>query len=87
MSKTVIVIGSGVAGAGIGALLAHDGYDVKLFEKNRIIGGRFSSYKTEDGWNLDVGCHLIANCEKGTIGEILRVCDEPEDKIKWKYAR
>ena len=87
MGKSVIIIGSGVAGAGIGALLAHDGYNVKLFEKNRLVGGRFSSYKTEDGWNLDVGCHLIANCEKGTIGEILRLCGEPDEKIQWKYAR
>ena len=67
MGKKVIMIGSGVAGAGIGALLAHEGYNVQLFEKNRLIGGRFSS-ETIDGWNLDIGCHLIANCEKGTIG-------------------
>ncbi len=86
MDRTVIIIGSGVAGAGIGALLAHEGYKVKLFEKNKYVGGRFSS-ETEEGWTLDVGCHLIANCEKGTIGEILRLCNEPQDKIKWKYAR
>lgn len=80
------MIGSGVGGAGIGALLAHEGYNVKLFEKNRLIGGRFSSERV-DGWNLDVGCHLIANCQNGTIGEILKICEEPEDKIKWRYAR
>ena len=85
MDKTAIVIGSGVAGAGIGALLAHEGYSVKLFEKNNRVGGRFSS-ETVDGWTLDVGCHLIANCENGTIGEILKICEEPLDKIKWRYA-
>ncbi|MDD1777138.1 MAG: NAD(P)/FAD-dependent oxidoreductase [Candidatus Helarchaeota archaeon] len=85
MGKRVIVIGSGVAGAGIGALLAYEGYNVKLFDKNRLIGGRFSSERV-DGWTLDVGCHLIANCEKGTLGEILRICEEPQDKIKWNYA-
>ena len=87
MKKKVIIIGSGVAGAGIGALLAHEGYDVKLFEKNKYVGGRFSSYKTDDGFNLDVGCHLIANCEKGTLGEILNLCNEPQERIQWKYAR
>lgn len=86
MVQRVVVIGSGVAGAGIGALLAHEGYRVQLFEKNRLIGGRFSSERV-DGWTLDVGCHLIANCQKGTIGEILRICEEPMDKIQWKYAR
>ncbi len=87
MKKTAIIIGSGVAGAGIGALLANEGYNVKLFEKNRYVGGRFSSYKTEDGFNLDVGCHLIANCEKGTLGEILNLCNEPQERIKWTHAR
>jgi len=85
MGRKVNIIGSGVAGAGIGALLAHEGYNVTLFEKNKLIGGRFSSERVE-GWTLDVGCHLIANCDKGTIGEILRICGEPPDKIKWRYA-
>ena len=84
--KKVIVIGSGVAGSGVAALLQHSGeFEVSLFEKNNIIGGRFSSY-SKDGFRLDIGCHMVANCDKGTIGEILNIVGQP-DAVKWCYAR
>jgi len=42
--RKVAVIGSGVGGSGIAALLAHSGeFEVDLYEKNGIIGGRFAS--------------------------------------------
>jgi phytoene dehydrogenase-like protein len=77
--KKAIVIGSGIGGSGIAALLQHSGaFDVSLFEKNHLIGGRFSSYN-KDGFRLDIGCHLVANCDKGTLGEILNIVGEPEE--------
>ncbi|MHA1300403.1 MAG: phytoene desaturase family protein [Candidatus Helarchaeota archaeon] len=86
MKLKVNIIGSGVGGSGIGALLQHTGkYHVKLFEKNSIIGGRLSTYE-KDGFKLDVGCHLIANCEKGRLGKILNLIEKP-NAIKWNYAR
>ncbi len=84
--KRVIVIGSGIGGSGVAALLQHSGeFDVSLFEKNHLIGGRFSSY-TKDSFRLDIGCHLVANCDKGTLGEILNIVGEPE-AVTWCYAR
>ncbi len=84
--KKAIVIGSGVGGSGIAALLQHSGlYDVALFEQNRLIGGRFASH-WKDGFRLDVGCHLIANCDKGTLGEILNILGRP-DAVEWRYAK
>ncbi len=84
--KKAIVIGSGIGGSGIAALLQHSGeYDVRLFEKNGLVGGRFASYR-RDGFRLDVGCHLIANCDKGTLGEILEILGCP-DAVQWRYAR
>ena len=82
--KKVVIIGSGIAGSGIAALLAHSGeYDVDLYEKNRLIGGRFASYVRE-GFRLDVGCHMIGNCDKGTMGEILKMVGRP-DAVTWHY--
>jgi phytoene desaturase len=82
--KRAAVIGSGIAGSGIAALLAHSGeYEVDLFEKNGIIGGRFASYERQ-GFRLDVGCHMIANCENGTMGEILKILGRPE-AVRWKH--
>ena len=76
------VIGSGIAGSGIAALLAHSGnYDVDLYEKNKLIGGRFASYNKE-GFRLDIGCHVIANGNKGTMGGILEILGQP-DAVKW----
>ena len=84
--KKVIVIGSGIGGSGVAALLQHSGeFDVDLFEKNGLIGGRFASH-WKDGFRLDIGCHLIANCDKGTLGEILNIVGEP-DAVKWRYAQ
>ncbi len=84
--KKAVVIGSGIGGSGVAALLQHSGeYDVDLFEKNGVIGGRFASY-WKDGFRLDVGCHLIANCDKGSLGEILNLLGRP-DAVEWRYAR
>jgi len=84
--KKAVVIGSGVGGSAVAALLQHSGrYDVTLFEKNRLMGGRFASY-WKDGFRLDVGCHLIANCDKGALGEVLRMLGRP-DAVRWRYAR
>jgi prolycopene isomerase len=82
--KKVAVVGSGVAGSGIAALLAHSGdYEVDLYEKNKLIGGRFASYDRE-GFRLDIGCHMIGSCDKGPMGEILKMMGQP-DAVRWQY--
>ncbi|MHA1144609.1 MAG: phytoene desaturase family protein [Candidatus Helarchaeota archaeon] len=90
MKKKVVVIGSGLGGAAIGALLQHQGrFDVTLLEKNNLIGGRYATYekKTDEGiFKLDVGCHLIANCNNGTMGEVLKRIGK-NDSVQWSYAR
>ncbi|MGV8080146.1 MAG: phytoene desaturase family protein [Syntrophales bacterium] len=81
----VIVIGSGVGGSAVGALLANTGkYRVTLIEKSGLIGGRFASYD-KDGFRLDVGCHMLANCDRGLFGRALEICGCP-DYVKWRYA-
>jgi phytoene dehydrogenase-like protein len=76
-----IVIGSGIGGLGIGALLAHFGKRVLVLEKNKVIGGRCSSYKYK-GFTLDLGNHLFALGDAGPVGEICRRCGR-NDAIKW----
>ncbi len=85
-AKRVIVIGSGVGGSAVGALLAHTGrFNVTLIEKSQWIGGRFATCDKE-GFRLDVGCHMLANCDKGPFGRALDVCGCP-DYVQWRYAR
>ncbi|MHA1381248.1 MAG: phytoene desaturase family protein [Candidatus Helarchaeota archaeon] len=88
--KNVVIIGSGIGGSGIGALLAHHAkVNITLFEQNDIIGGRCASYfKTdEEGrkFKFDVGCHIFSSCDKGPLGKILNLIDRP-NVVKWEYV-
>ncbi|HOD28316.1 MAG TPA: NAD(P)-binding protein [Syntrophales bacterium] len=47
-TKHVVVIGSGVGGSAVGALLANTGcFNVTLVEKSHWIGGRFATQARE----------------------------------------
>ena len=52
--KQVIVIGSGFGGLAAAGLLAKDGHNVKVIEKNDHAGGRASIWK-KDGFLFDLG--------------------------------
>jgi phytoene desaturase len=52
--RRVVVVGGGVAGLATAALLAADGHDVELFEKNDALGGRAGSWE-QDGFRFDTG--------------------------------
>ncbi|MHA1651051.1 MAG: phytoene desaturase family protein [Candidatus Helarchaeota archaeon] len=77
----VIVIGGGIGGTGVGALLAYRGLKVLLLEKNSFIGGRCSSYK-KDGFTVSSYIHAFSSSDKGALGEILRKIKMP-DEIDW----
>jgi len=50
----VAIVGSGFGGLSAAALLARDGFEVQVFEKNEQPGGRASTYK-ELGYTFDMG--------------------------------
>ncbi|KAF0968165.1 MULTISPECIES: phytoene desaturase family protein [Gordonia] len=52
--KRIVVIGGGVAGLATAALLAHDGHDVEVIEKNDDLGGRAGLWSA-DGFRFDTG--------------------------------
>lgn len=55
MSKKIIVIGAGLGGLSAAALLAKDGHDVTVLEKNPTLGGRAWTSKTKNGYSFDMG--------------------------------
>jgi len=54
MHKKVVIIGAGFGGLATAALLAKDGYEVTLLEKNADLGGRARVWK-EKGYVFDMG--------------------------------
>lgn len=76
-----IIIGSGIGGSAVGALLAHAGWKVLILEKNKVVGGRCTSYQ-KDGFIVDVGVHLFGVGSKGSLGDICRTIGRP-DAIHW----
>lgn len=80
-----IIIGTGIGGAAVGALLAHSGRKVLILDKNPIIGGRCTSYNHK-GFILDLGVHLFALADKGSLGRVLQMTGAPH-AIDWVTAR
>jgi len=54
MSKKIAIIGSGFSALSASCYLAKFGYDVTIYEKNEIIGGRARQFKKE-GFTFDIG--------------------------------
>src|SRR6266704_5096515 len=61
-SKSVIVIGGGLAGLAASVALAEAGYRVRLLEKRPFLGGRAASYVLADGEHVDNCQHVTFGC-------------------------
>ena len=67
----VVIIGAGVGGLFTGAILAKEGYEVTLLEKNATIGGGLQSF-SRFGETFDTGMHVIGGMRPG--GNVRRIC-------------
>ncbi len=54
MNKNVVIIGSGFSSLSAACYLAKDGHSVKLYEKNKTLGGRCRQF-IKDGFTFDIG--------------------------------
>ena len=76
-----IIIGTGIGGCGVGALLAHAGWKILILDKNEIFGGRCTTYERY-GFKVDVGLHNFCLGDKGPLGDICRQVEMP-NAIEW----
>ena len=85
--KTCLIIGGGIGGLVTGALLAKEGYQVTVLEKNAIIGGGLQTFKRH-GASFPTGMHIFGGFQEGgnlrKLFEYLGVMDQislqPTDK-------
>lgn len=62
--KKIAVIGSGMAGLSAAALLARDGAEVSVFERNWMTGGCSSTY-TRKGYRFETGATTLVGLDDG----------------------
>jgi squalene-associated FAD-dependent desaturase len=80
--RSVTVIGGGLAGLAAACALADAGYQVRLLEKRRYLGGRASSYE-----HPGTG-EVIDNCQHVLLGNCVNLIDlyrrlDVSDAIRW----
>jgi squalene-associated FAD-dependent desaturase len=61
-SKSVVVIGGGLAGLSAAVALAEAGYRITLLEKRPFLGGRATSYDLPGGETVDNCQHITLGC-------------------------
>jgi all-trans-retinol 13,14-reductase len=67
MGKTkVVIIGSGMSGLFAGALLAREGVDVTVLEKEPNPGGLLASFRRRGTW-FDTGVHYLGSLAPGQV--------------------
>ncbi|MBQ6192614.1 MAG: NAD(P)/FAD-dependent oxidoreductase [Bacteroidaceae bacterium] len=71
MAKRALIIGGGLGGLFCGAILAKEGLQVTILEKNATIGGGLQSF-TRFGEVYDTGMHVVGGLQEG--GNIRRLC-------------
>ena len=72
MQDDVIIIGAGIGGLSIGALLTKEGNSVHIFEKSSHLGGR-TACMTFKNHILDNGFHIMPFYKKSSIFSILKL--------------
>jgi squalene-associated FAD-dependent desaturase len=82
VSKSIAIVGGGLAGLSAGCALADLGYEVTLFERRPFVGGRASSYEHPGTGEVVDNCqHVLLGCCTNLIDLYRRF--GAEDKIQW----
>lgn len=81
MKKQAVVIGAGIGGVAVAALMAKSGYQIIVLERNEIIGGK-TAMARRDGFIVDIAIHVSARGEKGPLGEVARLINADVEFIR-----
>ena len=71
-AQRIAVVGAGLAGLSAGIELKDAGYDVDIYERSRLLGGRATSFEI-GGREVDNGQHVFLACCSAFRGFVQRV--------------
>ena len=72
MTESVVIVGAGVGGLTIGALLVKEGYSVRIIEKSSRLGGRTASTVFKNHI-LDNGFHIMPFYKNSSIFSVFKM--------------
>jgi len=75
-----IVIGAGIAGLGVSALLQRAGMKTLCVEKDPQPGGRMQSFDLPGGWRVDIGLHMAELGDASSSDELVRAVGK---QLEW----
>ena len=76
-----VIIGTGIAGLYLGALLSRLGRKVLCLEQHYIAGGCMHCFE-DKGYEFDTGIHYVGRVEK--YGQLLNLLSLEGDEVKFK---
>lgn len=76
----VVVVGAGIGGSGVAALLAQRGRKVLLIERNPKVGGKCTSFE-RDGFKVPTYVHAFARGSRGNCAHIAGLLGE---RLLWE---
>jgi 15-cis-phytoene desaturase len=81
-AKRVVIAGGGIAGLSAAVLLSRQGYQVDVYEKRPVLGGKWSSWQDSDGDWIETGLHVFFGAYE-EIYDLMRSLDVYQH-ILWK---
>jgi len=85
MKKTVLIVGGGIGGLVCGAILAKEGYSVRILEKHTVAGGGLHTFK-RNGVDFETGIHVISGFQPNGVLKRLFAYLGIADKLRVKPA-
>ena len=80
--KKIVVIGAGISGLSVAWKLSEKGYEVKIIEMDKFIGGLARSIKIEN-YFFDIGPHSFFSEDKEVFKKVMNLFEGEQGEIPY----